>query len=78
MFLIRKPDDSTASCYPLDGKEAHLSAKSCTKKRVPHAWSWSSRLGSGFSAIGNTQEEAEMLLREAMRNSWRENASVVA
>lgn len=33
---------------------------------LPRAWRWESRLGGGYSAIGRTPEEAEMLLRDAI------------
>ena len=36
-------------------------------KRVPHAWDWHGPLGSGVSAIGETEEEALALLAERER-----------
>ena len=36
-------------------------------KRVPHAWDWHGQLGSGVSAIGETEEQALALLAERYR-----------
>ena len=36
-------------------------------KRVPHAWDWHGQLGSGVSAIGETEEQALELLAERER-----------
>ena len=36
-------------------------------KRVPHAWDWHGPLGSGVSAIGETEEQALALLAERER-----------
>ena len=36
-------------------------------KRVPHAWDWHGPLGSGVSAIGETEEQALELLAERER-----------
>ena len=36
-------------------------------KRVPHAWDWHGTLGSGVSAIGETEEQEQALLAERER-----------
>lgn len=45
-----------------DGKRPTEYAVVSTEK--PHAWRW--KVGNGWSALGRTPEEAEMLLRDAI------------
>lgn len=54
MHLIRQSDGQRPTEYAVTATE------------LPRAWRWDSRLGSGYSAIGRTAEEAEMLLRDAL------------
>ena len=54
MHLIRQADGQRPTEYAVSAAE------------LPHAWRWNNHLGGGYSAIGRTPEEAEMLLRDAL------------
>lgn len=54
MHLIRQPHGGRPQEYFV------------TTTELPRAWRWDNHLGGGYSAIGRTPEEAEMLLRDAL------------
>jgi hypothetical protein len=54
MHLIRQADGKRPTEYPVISKEK------------PRAWRWGGNTGGGYSALGNTPEEAEMLLRDIL------------
>lgn len=54
MHLIRQSDGERPTEYAVMTAE------------LPRAWRWNNHTGSGYSALGRTPEEAEMLLRDAI------------
>ena len=54
MHLIRQSDGQRPTEYTVVTPEE------------PRAWRWDNHLGGGYSALGRTPEEAEMLLRDAI------------
>lgn len=54
MHLIRQADGQRPTEYAV------------TTAEEPHAWRWNNPHAGGYSALGRTPEEAEMLLRDAL------------